>query len=104
MPNIKVVQLFKIYNFDVPAIAFAQLLYLHYVSHKQLKNYPCFSISFKNLYITICRFMFLQTQKVLKDFHQALLCLKQIFIPENHGVNIARLVVFSAVTLDSVYF
>jgi len=48
--------------------------------------------------------MFLQTQKVLKDFHQALLCLKQIFIPENHGVNIVRLVVFSAVTLDSVYF
>ena len=63
-----------------------------------------FPIFLKGLHNSVSRFMFLQTQKVLKDFHQALLCLKQIFIPENHGVNIVRLVVFSAVTLDSVYF
>lgn len=37
--------------------------------------------------------MFLQTQKGLKDFHQALLFLKQIFIPEDYGVILVRLVV-----------
>lgn len=37
--------------------------------------------------------MFLQTQKALKDFHQALLFLKQIFILEDYGVILVRLVV-----------
>ncbi|KAK8448577.1 hypothetical protein SEVIR_7G052500v4 [Setaria viridis] len=44
-------------------------------------------------------FTFPQTQKVLKDFHQALLCLKQIFIPEDHGVNLVRLAIVSTVIL-----
>jgi hypothetical protein len=48
--------------------------------------------------------MFLQTQKVLKEFHQAFLCLKQIFIPEDHGVNLVRLVVVSAVTHGFCFF
>jgi hypothetical protein len=47
----------------------------------------------------MCRSMFLQTQKVLKDFHQALSCLNQIFILEGYGVILVRLVVATAVTV-----
>ena len=38
------------------------------------------------------RFMFQQTLKVLKGFHQALQCLKQTFISGDCGVNLVRLV------------
>ena len=51
----------------------------------------------KGLHNSVSRFMFLQTQKVLKDFHQALLYLKQIFIPEDYGVILVRLVVATVV-------
>jgi hypothetical protein len=37
--------------------------------------------------------MFPQTKKVLKDSYLALLCLNQICIPEDYGVNLLRLVV-----------
>jgi hypothetical protein len=53
--------------------------------------------------------MFPQTQKVLKDSHQALLCLNQICIPEDYGVNQVRLVavvvlIFSVLPHNGILF
>jgi hypothetical protein len=56
------------------------------------------------MYNSVCRYTFPQTQKVLKDFHQALLCLKQIFISEDHGVIQVRLAIVSTVILGLCCF